>query len=126
MQSLILMLLLITSITGLCTGQQKPHPRDAKEKSGLDLRMRGLEEQLHNQQFEINQLKKELLARDEEIHALTEMIEGDPNADQDTQQQNGDTFEVETDACHFTHFVHFLRPGYMPGKAKPISATTIN
>jgi len=128
MQGLFLILLLITSVTGLCAGQQKPDVRETKDKARLDLRIRGLEEQLRNQQFEINQMKKELLTRDEEIHALTEMIEGDPNADEDAQQQsnNDDTFEVQTDACRSTRFVHYSPRGFKPGKAKRISLTTIN
>jgi phage-related minor tail protein len=126
MQSLILMLLLITSAASLCTSQQKKDARHADKQPGLDMRVRGLEEQLQNQQFEINQLKKELLARDEELHALTEMIEGDPNADQNAEQQNDDTFEVQSDACQETRFVHFSRHSHRPAKAKRISFTTIH
>lgn len=121
MQSLVLMLLLLASMGGLCAGQQRKGASHTSEKTGFDLRLRGLEEQLQNQQFEINQLKKELLARDEEIHALTEMIEGDPNADENSEQQNHDTFEVETNSCNSTRFVHLPRPTHRPGQAERIS-----
>src|SRR5262249_51921149 len=126
MQMLLLMLLLIA---GLCAGQQSPKALEAKGKSQLDVRVRGLEEQLKNQQFEINQLKKELLARDEELHALTQMIEGegeDPNATDNAQQNNDDTFQPENDACPTTRFVHLRRPVYGPGRVKQISVTNIH
>ena len=123
MQSLLFLVLLVTTVAQLCAGQQRSHPRHATEQPGLDARVRGLEERLQNQQFEINQLKKELLARDEELHALTQMIEGDPNADQNPDQQDDDTFEVETDACQQTRFVQFSRPDYRSGRAKRISLT---
>lgn len=128
MKSLLLKVLLIVAATGLCTGQKQPSA--AQPNSHLDKQVQGLEERLGNLQFEIDQLKKELLARDEQIHALTEMIEGegDPNAGADSQQQQqgDDTFQVETDACQLTRFVHFSHRAHQRGKAYQVPVTTFD
>ncbi|MCI0352462.1 MAG: hypothetical protein L0Z53_23845 [Acidobacteriales bacterium] len=124
MQNFILILLLAMS-GSLCSGQNHPQVLNAKPKSQLDARVQGLEEKLKDQQFEIDQLKKALLLRDEEIRALTEMIEGDPPPEDDSQAQD-DTFEVGTATCRQVRYVRFSPQRYKPGKASRHPVETMN
>jgi septal ring factor EnvC (AmiA/AmiB activator) len=131
MQSSILMFLLLICGAGLCSGQKQPEASYPKQKFHLDARLQVLEEKLKNQQFELDQLKKELRVRDDEIRALTELIEGTPDAEEgtpdaeDDSQQQDNTFAVETGACRRTSFVRFLYPRYLPGKANGHFVRTI-
>lgn len=97
------------------TAQKQPSTERSKPGSPVEIQIRGLEEKLVRQQFEIDQLKKELLVRDEEIHALMELIQEEEN--ERTQDPSNDfAFEPRSAACHAIRYVQSFSEGNNPAR----------
>ena len=102
MKQVILAIVLAVGVTA--PAQKQPTSVGAKQRSAVESRIRGLEERLASQQFEIDQLKKELLVRDEEVHALMELIQSEEN--KPTEDPSNDfEFESQAAACHLIRYV---------------------
>ena len=101
MKQVILAIVLAVGVTA--PAQKQPTSVGAKQRSAVESRIRGLEERLASQQFEIDQLKKELLVRDEEVHALMELIQSEEKPTEDPS--NDFEFESQAAACHLIRYV---------------------